>query len=161
MAWEDALDLARIYSVATAVALVREKSELLRAVKGPMRMKLAVGEAKLSEGSMTGEHLGRIVQMRRATMDAVKTTQKDLQKREAAVAALRALKREWESWASEYVDFMAALDSLYRQARRELGTLHLSPEESPRAGLALERILLRAVERGGASDALREREAVA
>jgi hypothetical protein len=156
MSMDDALDLARIYSVPAAVAAVRAKMDLLRAVMNPVRVKLAIGEAKLA-GGLTGEdHLSRIIEIRRASLDFVDDTGKGGQQREAVMAALREVRKEWNSWASEYLGFVSALSSLHAQGTRELQALRLDPEDARQAEIGLERIMLAALSRASESDSIAE-----
>jgi SLT domain-containing protein len=149
MSMADAIDLARIHDVRSAVRIIEEKLELLQNVPQAMRFKLAATEAALTGGLSSREDIDNTVAVRRASIGPKSERQPAGVSLEILITGLQKLRRQWERWAREYSRFISRIASLHAEADRDLNSLHLEPETAKRARADLERVLLVALRKAG------------
>ena len=149
MPFADAIDLARIHDVRSAVRIFEEKLELLQSVPQATRFRLATTEAALTGGLSPREGVDQTVAVRRVSIGAMSESEQSGVSREILVARLRELRRQWERWAREYSRFIDRVASLHLEADRDLKLLRLEPETAKRAKADLERVLLVALRKAG------------
>lgn len=139
---DDAIELARIHDVRSAVEILGGKLELWRSIPEGPRFELAVAETKLAGGLIPAEDAKGTVEVRRGY---IQTTAEDGQagtQREKLILGLHELRREAEQWGREYGRFIDRLLSLYAGARKDLVLLRLAPETAKQAESELEQVLL-------------------
>jgi hypothetical protein len=142
MPMADAIDLARIHDVRSAVRIFEEKLDLFKNVPQPTRFKLATTEATLTGGLTPREDIDHTVAVRRVSFGTMSEYEQAGVSREILVARLHELRRQWERWAREYSRFIDRVASLHVEADRDLNLLRLEPETAKRAKAELERVLL-------------------
>lgn len=98
----DAIELARVHDVRSAVRIMGEKLELLRTVPQAARLKLATTEATFTVGFLPKEDVDRTVSVRRASIGVMSEQMQAGMPREILVAKLHELRRECEQWAREF-----------------------------------------------------------
>ena len=145
----DAIDLARVHDLRTAVRTFEEKLELLQNVPQATRFKLATTEAALAGGLNRRAGVDHTIAVRRASIGTMPEREQLGVPREILVARLRELRRSWERWAREYSRFIDRVASLHAEAERDLKLLRLEPETAKRAKAELERVLLVALLEAG------------
>jgi len=145
----DAVELARIHDVRSAVRIFGEKLRLLENIPRPTRFTLAATEAAFTGGIIPEEDLDRTIAVRRASIGTIPEHEQAGARREILVANLRELRRAWEQWAREYAHFIDRLAALLAEGERELKLLRLEPETAERAGTELEQVLLVALRKAG------------
>lgn len=149
MPMAEAIDLARIHDVRSAVQTFGEKLELLQNVPQAARFKLAATEATFTGGLNPADDVDHTVAVRRASIGTTHEREQIGIPREILIANLRELRREWERWARDFGYFIDRLASLHAEGERGLKLLRLEPELAKRAEAELEQILLVALHRAG------------
>jgi len=139
----DAVDLARVHDIRSALKSIAEKLEVHKARPEESRIQLAVMEAKLESSVTSGESIAQIIKVREAS-DQFQKERATIQ-REQLVELLRTVQRQSSQWASEYRDFLRHLSTLYGNTRRKLLEIPAPAEIHARALAELEEILQRAV----------------
>jgi hypothetical protein len=150
MPMTEAIDLARIHDVRSAVRAFGEKLELFQSVPQAARFKLAATEATFT-GSVVppADYVDHTIAVRRASIGVPSEREQNGVPREIFIANLRQLRREWEQWAREFADFMDCIASLHLEGDRGLKLLRLEPETAKRAEAELEHVLLIALRKAG------------
>lgn len=145
----EAVDLARIHDVRSAVRVFGEKIELLHRVPRSARFKLAATEATFTSGVIPEEDVSHTVAVRRATIGAIPEYEQAGIPREVLVAHLREVRRASAQWALEYGRFIDRISSLHVEGVRGLTLLRLEHATGKRAEAELEQILLVALRKAG------------
>lgn len=150
MPMSEAIDLARIHDVRSAVRAFADKLELLQNIPQAARFTLAAAEATFTGGVVSpADYVDHTIAVRRASIGAPTEREQSGVPREVLIANLRQLRREWEQWAREFAHFMDRIASLYVEGDRALKLLGLEPETAKRAEAELEQVLLIALHKAG------------
>jgi hypothetical protein len=149
MSMSEAVDLARIHDVRSAVRVFGEKLELFNSVPRPTRFRLAATEATFTSGVIPEDDLIHTVAVRRASIGTISEHERAGISRLVLVAHLREVRRASEQWAREYGGFMDRIALLHMEGVRDLKLLRLEPETGKRADGELERVILVALRKAG------------
>jgi hypothetical protein len=143
MSRDEALTLARVHSLRSALDEIRKKMELHQHLQGTKaRTHLAVAEASLQGHHVVSqsEYSESIIAMRSKTLDAVNAVVESTEDREMLLASLRRVRRDWQLWADEYMHFFIALVKLYEEAKHRLAETTLEVDRRKTMSLELEKI---------------------
>jgi hypothetical protein len=149
MPMSEAVDLARIHDVRSAVRTFGEKLDVHQNVPQAARFKIAAAEATFTGSLSSADYVDHTIAVRQASIGTTHEREQTGAQREILIANLRGLRREWEQWAREYVHFIDSIAALHVQADRELKLLCLEPETARRAEAELEQVLLVALHKAG------------
>jgi len=147
----DAIDLARIHDLQSAMKTISEKMEVHRSLPDDQgRFKLAVAETKLVSETDLGT--AKIVAIRRATVDALGSNPGDLSQRQGLLASLRMVQQEARLWAKGYSRFLTEIASLHKSMNSRIVGLHLPTSVRLEAQSELEKLIVDAIRRAGEID---------
>jgi hypothetical protein len=143
--FSDAIDLARVHDVRSAVEGVRSKLQVHEAVPQSIRLKIAVSEAKLSDSVTGQESTEHILNVRNTTFENMVPETNDTSA--SIVRGLEAIVRDAAEWVGEYRRFSDDLLAIYRDGTRRLNQLPLTFERRAQARSELESIIADAFKR--------------
>ncbi len=142
----DSVELARVHDLRSAIRRISRGLELHRNLpnKG-MQFRLAVAEAKLTTESDVAT--GKIIEVRKVSVEALVATQTGSSEREVLVKRLRVVQHEFGEWSRTYSRFLDDVATLRRNARAEIHHLRLPAEDRSAALIAVDGIILNALVR--------------
>lgn len=147
----DAIDLARIHDLQSAMKTISEKMEVHRSLPDDQgRLKLAVAETKLVSETDLGTV--KIVAVRRATIDALGSNPGDLSQRQVLLASLRIVQQEARLWAKGYSRFLTEIASLHKSMNARIIGLNLPTSVRLEVQSELEKLIVDAIRRAGEID---------
>lgn len=148
LSFDDAMDLARLHDVQSAVNSLEAKLEVHDNVPDRVKISVAVSEAKLSNTVSGAESVEHIIKIRSAAFGTGMAETQTAEQRESLINALQALRREANQWADGYQRFSGDLFAIYENAVRQLKKLPLTGTRRTQAMTELETIITDAIRRG-------------
>jgi hypothetical protein len=145
----DAIDLARIHDLQSALRTISTKMEVHQSLLSEQRrFMLAVNEAKLVSDADIGTE--NIIAIREASIAVLRSTSDATSsQRHLVVASLRIGLQEVRLWAKAYSRFLTEIESLYKSTNARIVGLRLSSTVRRKAQLELEQIIVDATRRAG------------
>lgn len=158
MSMEDAVELARVHNLHSAVDVFGKKLELHFNTPDAIKFKLALAETKFTHPGNGSEDVKNTVNARMATITTISDNTQNELNRQHLVGTLHDVRRESETWAREYARFIERLTLLHGEAIAELESFRLDTESIGQAKMELGQILLNALHK---VDGLQAQEAKA
>jgi hypothetical protein len=140
---DDSIDMARAHDLPSALRTIAVKMEVHENLPDDHGFDLADAETKLTSES----HLGteKIVEIRRASLSTLESSQSNSSDRQFLIAGLHAVQQEARSWAKAYSRFLTEMETLYKSTRTRIDGLNLPLGKRLQAQSELEQMIVNAI----------------